>query len=354
MTQQSGSVERHEPVRVIRKIFVSVAIGTIAYFITNILIERIGEKQIWAITLSLLLGGVTFLAQVLHDFEGRMTGVERSEVSHAASVEEIVEQRFGEIRDEMEEGFARIDKVVQAGFTKINEATELFGLVEASALRTDAVTRLVRHSTQIDPTAPPLIFRFAQDEIGRMSEFLKELSEGGNVTYEGEDRDWMLSLARNANSSIDATSLTTVDAGGRGFVDGGLWSSDLGQRYLEVQRDAIMRGIRIRRVFIMDRPDLARDDGFLSVCSMQHELGIEVRVLDSSAIPEVRRSSLFDFILFDDVISYETTPASSIEGSIRPTIVNTRLELRPNRVKDRIQRFKDLWASAREFTGVTR
>src|SRR5262249_4743213 len=155
-------------------------------------------------------------------------------------------------------------------------------------------------------------------EIGRMSEFLKELSEGGNVTYEGEDRDWMLALARNANSSIDATSLTTVDAGGRGFVDGGLWASDLGQRYLEVPRDAVMRGIRIRRVFIMDRPDLVADEGFLSVCNMQHEMGIEVRVLDSSAIPEVQRSSLFDFILFDDAISYETTPASSIDGSVRP------------------------------------
>jgi hypothetical protein len=338
-----------EPVRVARKLVVSFGLGTTAYFVTNILIERISERQVWVITLSLLFGGVVFLGQALHDFDLRMTEVERSESVHATDVEQIVEQRFTAIRDEVQDGLAKLDKVVQGGFTKINEATELFGLVEASALRADAVTQLVRHSTQIDPTAPSLIFRFAQDEIGRTSEFLKELSEGGNVTYEGEDRDWMLSLARNSVSSVDATSLTTVDARGSGYVDGGLWFSDLGQRYLEAQRDALMRGVRIRRVFIMDRPDLAKDRGFRDMYNMQQGMGIEVRVLASSGIPDVRRSSLFDFILFDDVISYETTPASSIDGSIWPAIVNTRLELRPNRVKDRIQRFKDLWASARPF-----
>jgi hypothetical protein len=128
---------------------------------------------------------------------------------------------------------------------------------------------------------------------------------------------------------------------------GGLWSSDLGQRYLEVQRDAIQRDVRIRRVFIMDRAGLASDPRFLEACKLQTELGIEVRVLDTTEIPGTRRSSLFDFILFDDVLSYETTPASSIDGSVRPTIVNTRLELRPNRVKDRIDRFKDLYDHAR-------
>jgi hypothetical protein len=225
----------------------------------------------------------------------------------------------------------------------------LFGLVEASALRTDAMTQLVRHSIELGPQTPPLVVRFAQGEIGRLSEFLKEIGEGGNVTYEGEDRDWMLGLARNAMKSIDATSLTTVDARGAGFVDSGLWESDLGQRYLEVQRDAITRGVRVRRVFIMDRSGLAQDPAFLDVCRLQRELNIEIRVLDASAIPGTRRSSLFDFVLFDDVLSYETTPASNLDGEVRPAIVNTRLELRPNRVADRIQRFNDLWASAREL-----
>jgi hypothetical protein len=338
--------------KIVKRIIASVTIGAITYFVTNILIGDIGVPQIWAIVLSVLLGGVVLLTQFLHELDTRVCELEEAQAEHSAAVAQIADDRFTTIKEVVDAGFAKINEVVQSGFTKINEATELFGLVEASALRTDAMTQLVRHSTQLDPTAPSLILRFAQAEIGRMSEFLKELSEGGNVTYEGEDRDWMLGLAKNAEQAIDATSLTTVDARGNGFVDSGLWSSDLGQRYLEVQRDAIIRGVRIRRVFIMDRPTLAQDAAFLDVCKLQRDLGIQVRVLDSSAIPGTRRSSLFDFVLFDDAISYETTPASSLDGSVRPAIVNTRLELRPNRVKDRIQRFKDLWASAREFDDV--
>lgn len=319
--------DRESRTRIFRKIFVSLAIGALAYFITNYLTEDSDGPHLLGLTLSVFIGGVTFVSQLLNELERRMARVESAQERHASTIEGLVE----------------------AGFTKINEATELFGLVEASALRTDSVVQLVRHSTQIDPAAPSLMFRFAQSEIGRLSEFLKELSEGGNVTYEGEDRDWMLGLARSVESTIDATSLTTVDAGGRGFVDGGLWASDLGQRYLETQREAILRGVRIRRVFIMDRPDLATDPEFLTACGLQREMGIEVRILDSSSIPGTRRSSLFDFVLFDDVISYEVTPASRIEDNVRPTIVNTRLELREKRVRDRIQRFKDLWASARDL-----
>lgn len=298
--------------RTLRKILVSLGIGALAYFLTNILTNVFSEPEILALTMSVFFGGVTLVTQFLTDFEHRLGAVE-------------------------------------TGFAKINEATELFALVEASALRTDAVLQLVRHSTQIDPTSPPLIHRFAQAEISRMSEFLKELGEGGNVSYEGEDRDWMLALASNAERSIDATSLTTVDAGGKGFVDGGLWSSDLGQRYLEVQRHAMDKGVKIRRVFILDRPDLAADPDFLAACQDQRDMGIHVRVLDSSAVPGIRRSSLFDFVLFDEVISYEVTPASRLGDTARPAIVTTRLELRPLRVKDRIQRFKDLWSSAREI-----
>lgn len=310
-----------------RKILISLGVGTLAFFITNAMVDDGPETKIWGVTLSVFMGGVTLVAQLLISFENRLARTEEATAAHARDIEHRV----------------------KAGFSKINEATELFGLVEASALRTEGVIQLVRHSTQIDAAAPPLLFRFAQHEISRMSEFLKDLSEGGSVTYEGEDRDWMLALARNVENTIDATSLSTVDAGGRGFVDGGLWSSDLGQRYLDVQRDAINRDVYIRRVFIMDRAGLIDDPGFRAVCELQLSLGIQVRVLDSSAIPSTRRTSLFDFVLFDEVISYEVTPASRIDGAAMPTIVNTRIELRPARVRDRIQRFKDLWESARDL-----
>jgi hypothetical protein len=312
---------------ILRQVLVSLGVGGVAFLVTNVLLDTNQLKQIWSLALSIFIGGVILITQFLIDFEGRLATVERMQERHS-----------GELR---------------TGFSQINEATELFGLVEASALRTDAVIQLIRHSTQIDPSAPSLVFRFAQAEISRMSEFLKELSDGGDVRYEGEDRDWMLSLARHAGSSIDATSLITVDFGRSNVADGGLWASDLGQRYLKEQRAAIQKGVQIRRVFVTDEPDL---EGLQTVCKMQQDIGISVRILDLSRNNGIRRTtlfdSLFDFVVFDSAISYEVTPASPI-GDTRPTIVNTRLELRSNRVKDRIQHFNDLWESAEPPPGRT-
>jgi hypothetical protein len=318
-----GPDDRTNGLNILIKAMVTGVTGGVAYLITNLA----DQPQIWGLTLSAFIGGVTLVIQFLIDFENRLKAVEDRQSRHAT----------------------KIERLVREGFSKINEATELFGLVEASAFRTDVVTQLVRHSTQIDPGSHPLIYDFAQTEITRMSEFLKELSEGGDVTYDGEDRDWLLALARNTRSTIDATSLSMSDSDGNGQVDEGLWNSDLGQRYLEAQRDAVDRGVAIRRVFILDRPELARDPNVRKACELQQEIGIEVRLLDPAAIPGKRRSSVFDFVVFDGVISYELVPASKIGIDMGTVIANTRLVLRPHRVAERIQGFKDLWAAAKEM-----
>lgn len=300
--------------RVLRKVVLTLTTGGFTYLLTEVTNMADRVDVILALILSAFIGGLTLVVQFLTDFDSRVTAVEGR---------------------------------VAAGFTRVSEATELFGRVEASRLRADAVTQLVQHATKLDRQATPLAFDLAQSEISRWTDFLKQLSNGDIVTYEGEDRDWILGLARNVTSSIDATSLTTVDAGGEGFVDGGLWMSDLGQRYLEVQRDAIRRGVKVRRVFILDKPELVNDPNFTRAWQLQKDIGVEVRVLEgASAIPGLRKSSLFDFVLFDDAISYETIPATRIEDRVKPTILNTRLELRRNRVEERIERFRELWDSA--------
>ena len=307
--------------RVARKIIVTILTGGAAFVITNLT----AQPQIWALTVSVFIGGVTLVVQFLVDFDDRLEAVEIGNALHAERMEELLRKRFA----------------------SINEATALFGLVERSPVRAEVVTELVRNSTRIGPDTPPLLSAFAQSELHRVSDLLKDMSKGGEVTYDGEDRDWLLGLTRNVSSSIDATSLTTVDGGGDGY-DGGLWASDLGQHYLEAQRDALARGVRVRRVFVLDRPELASDPGLVRVCRLHHSVGIEIRVLSLARIPEIRKNSLFDFILFDDVVSYETT-AGVWAGEVRPVIVNTRLVLRPARVAERIRRFQDLWESADEF-----
>jgi hypothetical protein len=283
---------------VLRKILVTAITGGGAYLITSLT----EQPQIWSLTLSAFIGGVALVVQFLVDLEARMKA-----------------------------------------------ATVLFGLIEASALQNDVVTQLVRHATEIDGDSPALVRSFAQAEIVRMSEFLKELADGGDVTYDGEDPNWLLGLTRSATSAIDATSLTTMDPHGKGFVDESFWDSDLGLRYLEAQREAVTRGVIIRRVFILVEPDLAREPELVKIYKDQKDLGIDVRILAPSMLRGTRRSSIFDFMLFDNIISYEFTPVSRVDDATRGGIVNTRLVLRDYRVQDRIQRFRDLWASATEI-----
>lgn len=326
MTSISVWDSRSLKARLAIRVIVSLVAGTFAFFLTEFVRDPNDQSQIWSLTMSVFVGGVVLVVQFLVDFERRAVRAERASEDHTA----------------------RTEQMVQDGFAKINEVTELVSLVEASALKTDKVLQLLRQSTRIDSQSPPLLFRFAQEEIDRMSDFLRCLGDGGPATYEGEDRDWLLTLARQADLSIEATSLTSVDAGGRGYVDGGLWTSDLGQRYLRIQREAMERGVRIRRLFVIHgRTEQAAED-VLSVCLPQQEMGIEVRVLDPADIPPMRREPLFDFVLFDQAISYETTPTPEPEASARPTILNTKLELNPERVSSRIKRFEELWELARE------
>ncbi len=319
---KNGKTDRVQFAKLIRKIFISLLAGGLAYLITN----TSEQPQIWVITVTLLIGSLTFVVQFMNDVEHRLESVEEKQEAHTVEIRSLVKD----------------------GFARMNKATALFNAVEASAVQTDAVTRLVQYSTQIEPDSPPLVHEFAQSQINRMSQFLKELSEGGQVSYDGEDRDWMLGLTMQSRHTIDATSLSTVDAGGVGF-NGGLWTSDLGQRYLELQREAIHRGVVIRRVFILDSSGQTMEPDFLGIYRRQQDLGIQARVLDRATIPHILKNLLFDFIVFDGVISYEVTPASRVEDTMKPTIVKTNLALQPERVKERIRRFEELWLAAQNF-----
>lgn len=337
---QIGKMGRVRHGRVIRQISITLLTGTLAYLITN----ASNQPQIWVLTITVLIGGISLIVQFMSDFEKHLENIVDKQEAHLNGIDKhlagIVESQTGHL-DEM-----RI--LIEDEFAKMSEATELFRALEASSLRTDVVTQLVRHFAQIEPGSPPLVYGFAQLQISRLSQYMKELSDGGEVCYDGEDRDWILGLTMQSQHTIDATSLSTVDAGSSGF-SGGLWTSDLGQRYLEFQREAIDRGVVIRRLFILDSSRQTRELDFLRIYRQHQALGIHTRVLDKSTIPHTFKNLLFDFVLFDGVISYEVTPASRVEDTMKPTIVKTHLALQPERVKERLRRFETLWVSAQEF-----
>jgi hypothetical protein len=237
---------------------------------------------------------------------------------------------------------------VTAGFTQIGRLAELSGLMERSSLGPALLTDFLKTAGQVDGRVNPLLQRVAVREVERVALFLRQLPVGIEISYDGEDRDWMLALTREAQTSVNAISLSTVDAGVLG-LDGGLWTSDLGQRYLELQREAVTRNVRIRRIFVVEHEheEMVQDESFLRITAMQRDIGVEVRMLDHKLIPDWMRSMIFDFIVFDGAVSYETTPTTSFtSGQTRPAMLRTRLAPQPKRVQELMERFEKLWEQA--------
>ena len=301
---------------VTRKALVTVVLGGATFLITNAL----NQPQHVQITLSILIGGIALILRFLVDFENRLAAVEQLE----------------------KDGMAEMKRTVGDAFSEISEATELFGLIEASALQTDLVTQLVRNSTQISPTSPPIVYHFVQAKIRETSDFLKQLAEGGTVTYYGEDRDWLLGLTRNATTSIDAISMTAVDHD--------LWQSEIGQRYLDAQRRAAGSGKRVRRIFVLDSPAMADDPAIRRACKEQRDMRIDVRLLDRAAVPPPLRVQVRDLIVFDDTLAYETNPTTTADPR-HAQIAETRLVLTDSRVKECAQLFRELWDVSRTPDG---
>lgn len=325
MSGAEETVGRKGTVRLVRKIGTSLAIGAFTYAIT----ELTNQPRIWSLTLSVFISGVLLVVQFLVDLEIRVAKVERANADHAEKVAELI----------------------SGGLAKIGAVTELLSLIDSSPLQTETVAQLIRHSTQLDPAAPPLVHRFAQAETVRFSAFLEDLGRRGSLLYEGEDRDWLLALTRATASSICATSMTTVDQNGKEHTDGGLWESDLGQRYLDAQRDAVRRGVVIRRIFVVAGATARQASISLrAIYEPQRAIGVNVRLLCLADLAVARQDALRDFVLFDDVVLYETTVAARIASAAVPAMLDTRLELNAERVAGYVQRFHALWEAAHEIT----
>jgi len=301
---------------VVRTALLTVATGGVTFLITNAL----NQPQFNSITLSILIGGIALLVRFLVDFEKRL-----------AAVEKVEKDGMQELRD-----------LVGETFSRISEATALYSQIEASALETHLVTRLVRNSTQISPASPPIVAQFVQMRMEEMAELLKQLSEGGAVTYYGEDREWLLGLTRNATVSVDAISMAAVDHS--------LWNSEIGQRYLDAQRRAARNGRRVRRIFVLDEPAMADDPLLHRAYQEQQQMQIDVRILDRRAVPIPLQVQVRDLILFDDILAYETTPTTNDPEQAQ--VAETRLVLTESRIKECALLFRELWDLAHEWGAV--
>ena len=309
--------QRHGVRSVLRKIIVTSLFGALSYPLTNLLFE----SQAQQLAMSAAVGAVALVVQLLVEVEQRLAAVETNQVEHAET----------------------LHQVVAGGFKKVNVATKLFGDVESIGLSTDSVTQLARKAVELGANVPPVISTFAQAEIERVSKLLSALS-GGESTTKGEDHGFLLTLTELARGQIDAVSLFTVDAGDQGG-DGGFWGSPPGRHYLDQQREAIARGVTIRRVFIVEGDDLAEGDAFRQICRKQAEYGITIGIVVSSDVPRYTGDLLKDYILFDNAIIYEVEAGLPVPGKV-PLIVSTRLVCERRTVADRVRDYAKLWEIA--------
>ncbi|MFC7386779.1 DUF6879 family protein [Sphaerisporangium rhizosphaerae] len=305
-----------EAIVLLRRLVAALAGGVLAFVLaSNLLPAGAGAP-----TLAVLVAGVLLVVQFLVGFD----------------------RRLDEIRREQQERQAKTLALVEQQFSRISQATELFTLVERSVLRAESVERLVRNAASVDDEMPHLARELARQELDRTSAFLKGLGEG-HVTHEGEDQDWLLALAVNARRSLDAVSLGDSDRALREFEEGP-WSTDLGMRYLTVQQDLAQRGARVRRIFVVDSEQLLESGLSQHIHRLRHAMGIDARVLARDDL--LTSVTPVDFVVFDEMVSYETTPASSPGESGRRVSVSTRLVLEPPQVAERVRRFEELWRRA--------
>jgi hypothetical protein len=308
--------------RSLRKIVAAVASGVIAFSVASAVNWGREPDLLFEVAASVFIAGVAFVVMFLVDVEHSLEDVHRKQ----------------------EESVRRIEERVSSGLFRLNEATELFSAMEASPIRAGDLVDFVRYTSQLPP-ATKLVVQFANAELGRLSQLMKDLSSGGDVTYDGAN-DWILGLTDSAEFTLDAVSIVTADAGGRAVVDGDLWTTDLGQRYLEAQSRAVERGLLIRRVFVLDRPELGEDSSLRQITGWQLDRGLRVRTIEPGAIPLTLRLSINEFAIFDGVVGFETQSASAPLMGERPLIMRTRLSLRMDRVRQQIQRFEALWSAA--------
>lgn len=267
----------------VRKLLVALACGLVTYVITT----ATDQPTVWELTITVFISGVALIVQNLMDVESRLVWV--------------------------------------------SEATRTRKQIEDAKLPTAVVMELISATTAIGPTEPDIIYAFAEAEVQRLTALLKDMRTD-ECSFPGEDNDWLVTLTHCAKRSIDATS--TV-------VDVVFWDTDLGRRYLTAQHEASRRGVRVRRLFVVDsQADI--DDVLRRRCEQHVRHGVQVRIAVFSELPEeAKTDKVRDCIVFDDEATYEVQPELVRE---RPVIDVTRMVWRDKQVEQRAQRFEDLWA----------
>ncbi|WP_250037431.1 hypothetical protein [Paractinoplanes maris] len=304
--------------QILIKIMVTSIAGGLTYLLTN----ATKQPEVWQLTMSIFVAGIVLVVQFLID---------------AAEQSRKLARAIGE---DGAKGAQSLTQKVQS----ISEAATHLARVE-DLLGRDSIVRLVEAAGRLK-AGEDFLLQFTDSQLKGLASLLEGL-RSGRADHAGENPDWLLDLTDAATISIDATSMTSFDRS-HGFVDeGDFWSSELGLRYLDRQRQAAERNVRIRRLFLLT-DDADDTEQVRHLLEPHRKINVEVRVLRHDDIPFLYQKDLEDFILFDQKVSYELQTARVLRSDVTPSISNVALVSNPKLTGRRKDRFEDLWGAARD------
>jgi hypothetical protein len=190
------------------------------------------------------------------------------------------------------------------------------------------VSRLIRSTAQVGLQGRGFMQEFVREEIARLASMVTALT-AENHDLDGENNDTLIALIKCARHTIDATS---------SFVDLAFWKTETAKQYLLVQGDAIRRGVEIKRLFIVKRPEEIPDD-LDEILQAQKNEGIDAGVVVLSQLPRgTRVGPTRDIVIFDSELCFEITT------DVEQLYPNAKLDAREDQVTRRKARFDSLWA----------
>jgi hypothetical protein len=306
----------------LRKILISCAAGAGTYAAVT-LFEK---DNALALMLSGFVAATTLVVQFLLVVEARRGSVDDNITTFSEHQRELTKQLEISVKTQLE---------------RFNQANSLLTRLDAGPLGRQLILELAQYAAEVDQSAPSLAHRLAESEISKLSAFLKDLGRGHEVTADYEGWDWIFTLTSSVQQTIDATSyIASGDNKANSLWDDNIWTSEQAQRYLNLQAQAIERGISIRRIFILETPKLADHPDLHRICDDQSARGIDVRLIDAETATASARGQV-PLVIFDQAICLELMPSRFPAATARH--VKIALTLNPFQVHQRLEMFERLW-----------
>jgi hypothetical protein len=279
METQSG--RRGDVMKILWKLIVTVGSAALAYGLTGAL----DQAEPWRLTMSAFTAGVVLIVVVMADVAER---------TRAAS----------------------------ALVASASSANTLLTLAEGT-LGGDSLTHLIEAAARIDRRQPGQL-RFADRQVQRLTGLLEGLS-AGRAEHRG-DLDWRAGLIESALAEVDVAGMVSTSLVPEEDLDGAL--------------QAIKRGVRIRRVFLISTREPGGDEEAL--LRPYRKVGVDIRVLRSDDFDFLLDGTLTEFAVFDGQLSYEVRQPAGLDATLPPVAVVADEE----RVAARQRRFDEIWEAA--------